>query len=108
MSVLHKPEMNGNAAAPVALTAGEDAVVSMLAKYLARAKKGEFKAVALCVATDPVKFAVDYSGAQGHDIALNMGLDILKASVIENFMAANLKPSQLVAPASSLVVPGRR
>lgn len=99
--------INGNAAAPATLTAGEDAVVSMLAKYLARAKKGEFRAIALCVATDPVKFAVDYSGAQGHDIALNMGLDILKASVIENFMAANLKPSQLVMPAGA-VIPVRR
>lgn len=99
--------MNGNAAAPAALTAGEDAVVRMLAQYLARAKKGEFRAIALCVATDPVKFAVDYSGAQGHDIALNMGLDILKASVIENFMAANLKPSQLVMPAGA-VIPVRR
>lgn len=97
--------MNGNAAAPVALTAGEDAVVSMLAKYLARARKGEFKAVAVCLATGPVKFVVDYGGAPGHDLALNGGLDILKASVIENFMAANLKPSALVAPASSLVVP---
>lgn len=86
-------QMNGHAHEP--LTAGQEAVVNMLAKMLAAARRGEIDAGAVvCVGKDGTLMP-DFKGTLGFECQLNMGLDHLKGAVALSF----LQMQQVAQPA---------
>lgn len=78
------------------LTPGQDAVVSMLAKMLAAAKRGELDAGAVvCVGKDGA-LLTDFKGTFGLECQLNMGLDHLKGGVALSFLQSQQASMPLI------------
>jgi hypothetical protein len=87
--------LNGHAA-PLPLTAGQDAVCNLLAAMLASAKRGEIDAVAMVAVNAAGRLLTDFKGNSGGECVINMGLDILKGNVALSLIQQQRPPTPRV------------